>query len=39
MAQKVRRTVQADGVGLYLDKVSGHDLLTAEDEVLEHRLA
>ncbi len=33
MAQKARRTIQADGVGLYLDEVSGHDLLTAEDEV------
>jgi len=33
MAQKARKTIQADGVGLYLDEVSGHDLLTAEDEV------
>ena len=38
MAQKARRSVQADGVGLYLDKVSGHDLLTAEDEVRLARL-
>jgi RNA polymerase primary sigma factor len=38
MAQNARRTVQADGVGLYLDKVSGHDLLTAEDEVRLARL-
>lgn len=33
MAQKTRKTVQADGVGLYLEEVSGHDLLSAEDEV------
>ncbi len=33
MTQKARRTVQADGVGLYLDEVAEHDLLTAEDEV------
>ncbi|MCP4305885.1 MAG: sigma-70 family RNA polymerase sigma factor [bacterium] len=38
MARKARGTVQADGVGLYLDKVSGHDLLTAEDEVRLARL-
>ncbi len=25
---------QSDGVGIYLDEVAGHDLLTAEDEVL-----
>ena len=33
MAQKARKTIQADGVGLYLDEVAGHDLLTADDEV------
>ncbi len=33
MAQNAHRAIPADGVGLYLDKVSGHDLLTAEDEV------
>ncbi len=33
MTQKARRTVNADGVGLYLDEVAEHDLLTAEDEV------
>jgi len=33
MTQKVRKVVQADGVGLYLDEVSEHQLLTAEDEV------
>ena len=33
MTQKARKTVQADGVGLYLDEVSEHQLLTAEDEV------
>jgi len=32
MPQKAR-SIQADGVGLYLDEVAGHDLLTAEDEV------
>ena len=33
MTQKARKAVQADGVGLYLDEVATHDLLTAEDEV------
>jgi RNA polymerase primary sigma factor len=33
MTQKARKSVQADGVGLYLDEVSEHQLLTAEDEV------
>ncbi len=33
MTQKARRTIQADGVGLYLDEVAEHELLTAEDEV------
>lgn len=33
MVRKARKTIQADGVGLYLDEVSGHGLLTAEDEV------
>ena len=33
VTHKARRTVQADGVGLYLDEVAEHDLLTAEDEV------
>ena len=33
MAQKARKALQADGVGLYLDEVAGHDLLTADDEV------
>ena len=33
MTQRVHRSLQADGVGLYLDEVAGHGLLTAEDEV------
>jgi RNA polymerase sigma factor (sigma-70 family) len=33
MTQKARKSLQADGVGLYLDEVAGHGLLTAEDEV------
>ncbi len=33
MTQKARRAVNADGVGLYLDDVAAHELLTAEDEV------
>jgi RNA polymerase primary sigma factor len=33
MTQKGRKSLQADGVGIYLDEVAGHGLLTAEDEV------
>jgi len=33
MTQRARKSLQADGVGLYLDEVAGHGLLTAEDEV------
>jgi RNA polymerase sigma factor (sigma-70 family) len=33
VAHKARKVVQADGVGLYLDEVATHGLLTAEDEV------
>lgn len=33
MAEAARANGAADGIGLYLDAVSHHDLLTAEDEV------
>jgi RNA polymerase primary sigma factor len=33
MAHKSQKALQADGVGIYLDEVAGHELLTAEDEV------
>ena len=33
MAHAGRESVATDGIGIYLDAVSSHDLLTAEDEV------
>lgn len=33
MAHKAQKALQGDGVGIYLDEVADHDLLTADDEV------